>query len=348
MTRPLRIVVVDGWYHVFGRGTERRAIFSDERDREHWLELLAELNERYRLVIHSYALMDNHHHAILQTPEANLSRGLQWLHGSYSAWYNARHDRVGPLFQGRFQAVPVENSAWAYALSLYIHLNPLRVAGLGLDKRGRVLEGKGWRPPTAPQVTARLQQLRQERWSSYRAYAGYARPPAWLETATLLARAHREPRRRQAAYRLAARDLLRHGGEASRLERLRDGVAIGSAAFAERVRQLAAGQDWRGIAGQRAWRQRLTLGQVRQAVEELKGEPWTQFATRYGDWGCALFLWGAQRLCGVTLRELGRAAGGIAPSSVCKAIQRLNRRAAQHAALRAAQQRLLTMSIAKP
>ena len=105
MARPLRMAIVDGWYHVFGRGLERRAIFGDDRDREHLLELLADLSGRYRIRIHAYALMENHYHAILQTPEANLSRGMQWLHGAYSVWYNARHHRVGPLFQGRYRAI---------------------------------------------------------------------------------------------------------------------------------------------------------------------------------------------------------------------------------------------------
>jgi putative transposase len=98
MVRPLRRPVADGWYHVFGRGNERRAIFKGPRDREHFLELLAMLPERFRVHVHAYALMDNHYHAVLQTPEANLSAAMQWFHGSYSAWYNAKHARVGPLF----------------------------------------------------------------------------------------------------------------------------------------------------------------------------------------------------------------------------------------------------------
>jgi hypothetical protein len=68
---------------------------------------------------------------------------MQWFHGSYSTWYNAKHDRVGPLFQGRYRSVFVEDGSWAYALSFYVHLNPLRIAGLGLDKRGRAAEAKG-------------------------------------------------------------------------------------------------------------------------------------------------------------------------------------------------------------
>ena len=51
-------------------------------------------------------LLTNHYHLLLQTPHANLSRAMQWLNVSYGVWYNRRHDRAGPLFQGRFKSVP--------------------------------------------------------------------------------------------------------------------------------------------------------------------------------------------------------------------------------------------------
>lgn len=101
--------------------------------------------------------------------------GMQWFNTSYSAWFNARYNRVGSLWQGRYRDVLIENSSWAYELSAYIHLNPLRVSGLGLDKRGRMLEGKGFRVPTSEESRDRLRELREFRWSSYRAYAGYCR-----------------------------------------------------------------------------------------------------------------------------------------------------------------------------
>jgi hypothetical protein len=55
----------------------------------------------------------------VESPEANVSRAIQWLNVSYVAWFNRRHDRVGPLMQGRFKSILVENSAWAYELSVY-------------------------------------------------------------------------------------------------------------------------------------------------------------------------------------------------------------------------------------
>ena len=86
------------WYHVTARGNERKAIFRQDGDRRHFVDLLGELVGRHRLVLHSYGLMENHYHLIVETPEANLSRAMQWLGVSYSTWFNRRHRRVGNLF----------------------------------------------------------------------------------------------------------------------------------------------------------------------------------------------------------------------------------------------------------
>jgi len=137
VARPLRIQRPDAWYHITGRGTGRKEIYLDESDRRHWLELLPEVAERFRLRIFAYVMMGNHYHLVLAAPELNLSRALQWLQTSYSMWFNRKHGRVGPLFQGRFHAVVVEPNAFAHELSRYVHLNPVRIKGLGLDKRAR-------------------------------------------------------------------------------------------------------------------------------------------------------------------------------------------------------------------
>jgi hypothetical protein len=49
--------------------------------------------------------------------------------------------------QGRFKAIVVEDGAWAYELSLYVHLNPVMRRSLGLDKRSKRAEGQGMRSP---------------------------------------------------------------------------------------------------------------------------------------------------------------------------------------------------------
>jgi putative transposase len=117
MARTARIIVPGGWYQITARGIERRRIFKDDRDCLHFLELLAELTERFRLHLHAYVLMDNHYHLLVELPHPNLSRAMQWLNLSHTAWFNRRHSRVGYLFQGRFKSIVVDPAGWGLSLS---------------------------------------------------------------------------------------------------------------------------------------------------------------------------------------------------------------------------------------
>ena len=84
MSRPLRVQRPDAWYHITGRGTERWVIFRRDRDYQHWLELIVELTDRFRLQVMAYAMMPNHYHLIVAAPQMNLSRAMQWFQTSYS------------------------------------------------------------------------------------------------------------------------------------------------------------------------------------------------------------------------------------------------------------------------
>jgi REP element-mobilizing transposase RayT len=172
---------------VSARGNERKAIYRDNRDRRHFLEVIAEMVARYRVRLHGYVLMDNHYHLLLELIEANLSRAVQWLDVSYSVWFNRRHGRSGHLFQGRFKSVAVSPEEWALELSRYVHLNPVRIQTLGLSKTDRQVQRAGLSPaPDAAQARERIALLRRYRWSSYRPYIGLERPPQWLECRTVL------------------------------------------------------------------------------------------------------------------------------------------------------------------
>src|ERR1051326_530661 len=162
MARPPRIVRSGGWYHLTSRGNERKAIFRDDRDRLHFCELLAETIQSFRLRLHAFVLMDNHYHLLLQLTETNLSRAVQWLNVSYSVWFNRRHRRSGHLLQGRFKSVLVNPEEWALALSRYIHLNPVRMGGLGLNKgqQQRIRAGVGGAPH--PELVRKRIALRSE------------------------------------------------------------------------------------------------------------------------------------------------------------------------------------------
>jgi REP element-mobilizing transposase RayT len=126
MGRPLRVESADAFYHAFSRGNERRPIFHDDGDRGHFLKCLGVLGERFGVELWAYVLMPNHYHLVLRTLRPNLSHAMHWLGVAYTNWFNARHDRSGHLFQGRFKGFVVEDESYLHRLLLYVHRNPLR------------------------------------------------------------------------------------------------------------------------------------------------------------------------------------------------------------------------------
>jgi len=61
MARPLRVDIPDGWYHVTSRGIERLRIFANAAEHVHFLELLCEMVDRFRVVVHAHAELANHY-----------------------------------------------------------------------------------------------------------------------------------------------------------------------------------------------------------------------------------------------------------------------------------------------
>lgn len=126
MARPLRIEYEGAVYHVTARGSERGKIFFSKRDYEKFKEYLAEAQEKHSFILHSYVLMTNHYHLILETPEKNLSRIMHHINSSYTTYTNIKRKRSGHLFQGRYKAIVVDKDNYLMELSRYLHLNPVR------------------------------------------------------------------------------------------------------------------------------------------------------------------------------------------------------------------------------
>jgi putative transposase len=334
MARPIRIERPGGWYHVTARGNERRAIYRDEQDRRHFCQLLGQAVQDFRLRLHGFVLMDNHYHLLAETLEANLSRAMQWLNVSYSVWFNRRHGRAGHLFQGRYQAILVDRLDCGLELSRYVHLNPVRLGNLGLNKSDQQRSRVGAvEAPQGAVVQERIRKLRRHRWSSYRAYVGLAKAPAWLHCAEILGLVGgRAGQAQREAYREYVESALRQGLAASPWERLSERVVLGGAEFVRKVGWGARGNA-REQTGLRRLQGRPDLGQAIQAVEKLKAEKWERFRDRYGDWGRDLVLYLGRKECGMKLKELGHAAGGIDYVSVSAAVKRFGKRAEKDTAV---------------
>jgi len=317
MARPLRIDIEGGWYHVMSRGIERRTIFPDDSFCLHFLDLLCEMTDRFGVEVHSYVLMGNHYHLILRTPGANASQAMQWLNVSFSAWFNAKRQRVGHVFQGRFRSTLVDgDGAWLLQASAYLHLNPVRVSALGLGKSVNKAESLGFVKPDAEQVRARLRVLREHRWSSYRAYGNYAASPEWLVTRELLDRAGGRDR-----YRRYVQSYVTRGMDPAEFTGFSERVALGSREFLDRarswVKSVSPEQPDRSFLAPR-----VPFEKIVAVVEALRGEPMAVFALRRGDWGLPMVLYLARMHSGLTLDKIGGLAGGMGYKTVYTRIQR--------------------------
>ena len=159
MVRKPRLEYAGAVYHVMNRGNHQQTIFRTDGDRECFLGALGEVNERTGWKVHAYVLMGNHYHLLLETPEPNLTAGMQWLQGTYTKRFNAIHREWGHLFQGRYKAIPIEsNGGYFLAVASYIHLNPMRMKGYDFEK-------------ARPEDYA---------WSSYPAYVQKRKRAPWL------------------------------------------------------------------------------------------------------------------------------------------------------------------------
>jgi len=147
--REVRLVAGE-YYHVYNRGNNRQDIFFDRenywfflRRLHNYFQTSQALHETLALcTVVAYCLMPNHFHLLLQPHDDQLSRYLQMLAISYTKAINARHNRVGALFQGAFQARHVDRDEYLLHLSRYIHLNPVHA---GLVQRPEDWESSSYR-----------------------------------------------------------------------------------------------------------------------------------------------------------------------------------------------------------
>jgi putative transposase len=77
------------------RGNHGQKICADDGDRSMWLATLSEACRRTGWRIHAWALMSNHYHLLLETPEPNLVGGMKWLQGTYTQRYKSSGNIAG-------------------------------------------------------------------------------------------------------------------------------------------------------------------------------------------------------------------------------------------------------------
>ena len=216
MARPLGIEYPGALNQVTSRGNARGDIVAGDADRRLFAEVLGAAVERHGWLCHAWCLMDNHYHLLVETPTANLSKGMRQLNGIHTQRVNRRRGRVGHVFQGRYKAILVEREAHLLELCRYVVLNPVR-AGL-------------------------RQRVADCRWISYRATAGLAPKRTFEQIAWPLGQfdAEADAERARAAYR---RFVARGRRAGSPWEGLAGDHVLGGEAFRARLAAVARRSD---------------------------------------------------------------------------------------------------------
>ncbi|MBI5613718.1 transposase [Candidatus Gottesmanbacteria bacterium] len=186
----------NSYYHLYNRGVEKRIIFDDSKDYNVFLLYLRqyllpkdeaglsaiiedesstqeEKNEARKLLrlnnfsdsisLSAYCFMPNHFHLLIyQTDDRSIDRFMNSLFTRYTMYFNSRHKRVGPLFQGLYKAVLVSSDEQLQHVTRYIHRNPSAIL--------------------VPQYSS----LKAYPYSSYAEYVGF-KHSEWVDTEKILA-----------------------------------------------------------------------------------------------------------------------------------------------------------------
>lgn len=213
MSRPIRIEFPGALYHVSNHGSLQRSIVLLEADRKAFLETLGLVVKRFSWLLHSYVLLGDHYHLIVETPKPNLSKGMRQLNGVYTQYFNRTHQQEGTLFQGRFKGVLFEKDGYLLDLCRHVVLNPVRVG--------------------------RSSSADKYRWSSHRAMAGLVKPPDFLHTDSVLAHFGKQGRETQRKYRQYVKDGVR---QPSPLKQRSDQILLGGRDFRNEMKALLNGE----------------------------------------------------------------------------------------------------------
>lgn len=321
MARKLRVQYEGAIYHVTMRGVERRPIFKDDEDRERFLERLGEAVDEFGLRLYLFSLLQNHVHLLIETPQANLSAFMHKLQTAYTVYYNLRHRRAGHLMQGRFGAEPVQGDTHLLKLTRYIHLNPVFVGRM----RKEPLE-------------VRRDCLRQYPWSSYRGYAGLARPYDFVDESPVLKMMEVPAKKRRPAYRRFVESGLVETDEEFEELLKHTTWGIGDTQFQNRIRDLHTDRTGQAKRPEdvsfRRIAPRMGAAAVLDAVAKEFGiEPSTLRRRQYDCVARAVAAYFLGRYAGMNQRDAAVLLAMGTGSATCRQLQRLRERQTHDPAL---------------
>lgn len=132
------------FFHLYNRGTEKRIIFQDKKDYQHFLFLMYVCNTEKSIELRNigenfdrgetivdigaYCLMPNHFHILVREKIKNgISKYMLKLMTAYTMYFNKKNTRTGKLYEGTFKSTHANKDNYLKYLYSYIHLNPAKI-----------------------------------------------------------------------------------------------------------------------------------------------------------------------------------------------------------------------------
>ena len=279
MSRPLRISFNNAVYHITARGNRRDKIFYSDDDKRKFLQKMDQTSLKYSFICYAYSLMDNHYHLFIKTPSGNISQGMHYLNTSYANYFTAKYKINGPLFQGRYKSLLVDEDNYALTLSTYIHLNPIRA---GIAKN-----------------------LDEYTWSSLLDYLGKRKKELKkLDTQFILTQLHNNLNQSRVIYKRYLLENLTMDFPAKDIYR---GIALGDETFIERIEsKIKAVGEKREIQTtkyQDSHSSKEIIQKVSQAFSLTKGEV---LKKQRGNLYRQITLYLVKRYSSLSLKEIGK------------------------------------------
>lgn len=128
------------YYHIYNRGANRQNIFQEPTDYFYFLSLIkrhlsvdavtdsygrrfTKFDDQVELV--AFCLMPNNFHLLCYLKEpAGIVHLMRSVMTAYTMYFNKKYQRTGGLYEGPFLASSLDNEAYLWHVSRYIHLKP--------------------------------------------------------------------------------------------------------------------------------------------------------------------------------------------------------------------------------
>lgn len=155
-------------FHVINRGVRRSTLFKSPADFDAFITILREAGERTPMRVLAIALMGTHWHMVLWPREdGDLTKYVGWASLTHACRWQRVHDTrgTGPVYQGRFKAIPIETDEHLLTVCRYVERNPVRA--------GLVSRAEDWPWSSASELPGPF-ALPLHPWP-------ITRPPHWLD-----------------------------------------------------------------------------------------------------------------------------------------------------------------------